>query len=349
MPLSTSNSETFQWKKFCLQMIISTISVFAILYGFIVLVDPWGMLPVSLPVHRIPISSNGRFSLPMLATDKKFDSAIFGTSTARLLRPELLNQSLQTHFVNLAMNSASPWEQSSLFHLFLQTHSTPKAVIFSLDTIWCLATETGNGITNRAFPKWMYSKGRSWSGYWHMANLYALQEAANQFLWLTGFKKQQYGSDGYTRFVPPESKYDIAKVRQHFAQWAVPNNTLTSLSILPEPSLNLLEEMLNQLPSTTLKIIIFPPLYAGLLGTAHSWTDIKWQSCKKRTVELTNHYKHIYVIDFAFPSTWTKNMESFWDPLHYRQPIADNMTEDIASFIHNPNYTHNVMQHLASH
>ena len=65
--------------------------VVAVLYAFVVLVDPWGSLPLDLPLDRVPVTSNQRFAYPMLARSDAFDSAMFGTSTTRLLRPAALN------------------------------------------------------------------------------------------------------------------------------------------------------------------------------------------------------------------------------------------------------------------
>ena len=82
------------------------------LYALVVAVDPWGSLPVSLPLPRVPISGNARFSFPALARSPAFDAAIFGTSTARLLQPAQLDPLFGARFVNLAMNSATAWEQT---------------------------------------------------------------------------------------------------------------------------------------------------------------------------------------------------------------------------------------------
>ena len=57
--------------------------------------------------------------------------------------------------------------------------------------------------------------GNLWRGYREMFNLYAVQEAGQQFGILTGIKRQVYGSDGYTSFVPPDSEYDPARVAMH--------------------------------------------------------------------------------------------------------------------------------------
>jgi hypothetical protein len=91
--------------------------------------SPWsihGTCSLSPPWHRIPISSNARYSMPALAISPRFDSAMVGTSTGRLLQPAILDAPFDAHFVNLAMNSATPWEQGRILRLFLRHHPTPR-------------------------------------------------------------------------------------------------------------------------------------------------------------------------------------------------------------------------------
>ena len=84
------------------------------IYAFVVLVDPFDTLPLSPPADRVPVATNARFAFPALARSPKFDSAIFGTSTSRLLRPAVLNAAFGARFANLAMNAATAYEQSRL-------------------------------------------------------------------------------------------------------------------------------------------------------------------------------------------------------------------------------------------
>ena len=65
--------------------------VAGIVYAFVVLVDPYDTLPLSPPADRPLVAGNQRFSYPSLARSNRFDSAIVGTSSSRLLRPEVLN------------------------------------------------------------------------------------------------------------------------------------------------------------------------------------------------------------------------------------------------------------------
>ena len=181
------------------------------IYAFVVLVDPFDTLPLSPPADRVPVATNARFAFPSLARSDRFDSAIFGTSTSRLLRPVVLNAAFGARFANLSMNAATAYEQSRLMAVFRTAHPAARVVMVGLDISYCMPGEAEQKFTPRPFPAWMYD-GSRWRGYGEMFNLYAVQEAGQEFGILLGIKRQVYGSDGYTSFVPPDSDYDPARV-----------------------------------------------------------------------------------------------------------------------------------------
>ena len=117
-------------------MVAVAVGAVAAVYAFVVLVDPWDTLPLSPPAPRVPISSNARYSFPALARSQRFDSIVLGTSTARLLQPAQLDGPFGAHFANLAMNSATAWEQTQLLRVFLRAHTNPRAVLIGLDQQW---------------------------------------------------------------------------------------------------------------------------------------------------------------------------------------------------------------------
>ncbi len=199
--------------------VATALASLAVVFLFVAVVDPWGMLPVSLPLPRVPVSTNARFSLPALAVSGRFDSAVIGSSSSRLLRPERLDALFGGRFANLAMNAATAWEQSRMLALFARSHPAARTVIVGLDTAWC--TPAPERLTPRPFPDWMYG-GPRWRGYREMLNLYAVQEAGSELWTVLGLKRRRYGLDGYTSFVPPESAYDPARVAAAFARWGLP-------------------------------------------------------------------------------------------------------------------------------
>ena len=60
---------------------------------------------------------------PQIVRSKRFDSLIIGTSTSRLLDPELLDRLFHVRLANLAMDSTMAWEQKTMLDLFLRVRS----------------------------------------------------------------------------------------------------------------------------------------------------------------------------------------------------------------------------------
>lgn len=298
----------------------------ALLYGLVVIVDPWDSLPLSPPLPRVPISSNARFSFPALARSPNFDSVVLGTSSARLLRPAELNPGFGAHFANLAMNSATAYEQSRMFDLFLQWHPAPKVVIVSIDQAWC--SDTFQRFTPRPFPEWMYETNR-WPGYREMLTPFAVQEAWNQLMVMIGLKRRIYGLDGYTSFVPPDSQYDTARRDRAFLNWPQLDHTPAPVGAKAVyPALPLLDRMLSELPPVTRKILYFTPYHIDQQGAPGSLTAWRWAHCKDDVAAIARR-RGAEALDFQIPSSITRDRDNFWDPVHYRQAIATRVTRGL--------------------
>ncbi|MBB2168991.1 hypothetical protein HLH36_11580 [Gluconacetobacter aggeris] len=332
MPSSISSSDPGQgaaWRRFARALALTAAGVGAFVYLFVTLVDPWGMLPLSPPWHRIPISSNARYSMPALAVSPRFDSAMVGTSTGRLLQPAILDAPFGAHFVNMAMNSATPWEQDRILRLFLRHHPAPRVVLIDIDAEWCFADRHGLSGPNRPMPDWMY-EGSPWRGYLEMMNMYAVQEAANQFMWLTGHKKQRFGSDGYTSFVPPDSLYDPHRVDELFRTWAF-DTAPAKGPAAPPASIPFLARLLDAIPAETAKILWFPPSAREQQGAPGTQVAATRAACRTAIAALARTTPHVMAIDFEIPGPLADSRANFWDPIHYRQAVARMVMDDLAA------------------
>ena len=78
------------WRGFFATLVGTAGGVSAVIWLFVVLVNPFGTLPLSFPFDRWQVDGNARYAFPAFARSGRFDSANFGTSTSRLLRPEEL-------------------------------------------------------------------------------------------------------------------------------------------------------------------------------------------------------------------------------------------------------------------
>lgn len=293
------------------------------------LVDPWGMLPVHLPLARVPISTNARFSFPALAVSGRFDAAVLGSSTSRLLAPALLDPLLDARFANLAMNAATPWEQGRMLLLFARHHPRARAVVIGLDQAWCLADATTPKLTGRPFPTWMYG-GTAWAGYARMLNLYAVQESANQLATALGWKRRHYGLDGYTNFLPPDGAYDPARVAALFRAFG-PLPTAPATGPAPVPSyVDDLPSLLGRLPAGARKLLFFPPIALEWMGAPGTDWRRHWDVCKRHAVASVSAIPNAVLLDYAILDRITLDHANFWDPLHYRIAIAAEIARDLA-------------------
>ncbi len=331
MPLSTSSSDPAAraWRRFLAAFALATAIPALIAWLFIMLVDPWGMLPLHLPLGRAPISTNARFSFPALATSGRFDAVIIGTSTSRLLRPAVLDPMFGARFANLAMNAATAWEQRQLLALFARHHPHPRAVVIGLDAAWCLAGPGTPRLTGRPFPAWMY-RGSRWRGYAEMFNLYALQEAANQFAAITGLKRGHYGADGYTNFLPPDTAYDKTRVDAIFRGWGEVSNAKAAAGPVILPEIAGLPALLGRLAPDTIKLLYLPPITAATMGQPGSAIRASWDACKVQAAAATRQIPGAILLDFALPNPITLNRDAFWDPIHFRLGIANRIMADMA-------------------
>ena len=293
---------------------------------------------------REPVTSNQRFSFPALARKDKFDSAIIGTSTARLLQPRALDPQLGARFVNLSMNDATAWEEAQIFAVFRRHHPNPRAVIFGIDAVWCVPGGDFRRLTPRPFPDWMYDDNR-WNDLLHLFNLPALEESGRQAAYLMGLRKPKYGKDGYTTFLPPDSAYDPARARAliyandggqpMLLAPQVPPVVLseTEARAINFPMHGLLNDMLGALPPGTLKILAVMPNHYRHQPQPGSRRAAEWVECKRRLVSLAALARNAHVIDFMIESDITRRDGNYWDPLHYTQAVAAVLTQSIGDAV----------------
>ena len=183
---------------------------------FNTLVDPYGANPLRLRFERPLMDINQRFMYPQVLRSGEYESAVFGTSTIRLLKPSDLEAALGGHFANFGMNAATPFEQSEAVRLFIAHTPNVRNLVWSLDRSWCDpdAETPAKLLTERAFPPWLYD-GSRWTTIPHLFNLRTLEIASRVVLNRLGLMKPRLPRDGYEVFTPPEASYDAARAAAH--------------------------------------------------------------------------------------------------------------------------------------
>ncbi|HCU89648.1 MAG TPA: hypothetical protein DGR97_06885 [Gammaproteobacteria bacterium] len=318
-----------------LKTLLTSIGVLVVLvYGLILLVDPYQNVPFSLPLDRAPISTNQRFAYPALARNPIFNSVIIGSSTVRLLNPQNLDNAIGTRFANLAMNSATAYEQKRMHELFLRHHPVTDYVVIGIDDSWCRRETEYKKYTFRAFPEWMFNDN-SWDDLLYMFNDKALENTVRLLEYVVGRRTAKYEINGYRNFTMDFGVYDPRVVRARLYPNGVP--LVRRIPQIPPDSQypswefaahDLLSTMLATSSEVKGTIIIFAPLHGDYLARS----EALYRECKGRIVMLGQEYG-VKMIDFMIESEITSSDEKFWDPLHFRNEVARMVESSIVDVL----------------
>jgi hypothetical protein len=321
------------WRRFLSTLLLAFGAFVLACYGFILAMDPYMNVPFSPALPRAPVSQNQRYAYPALARSAEFDSAIVGTSMVRLLKPERLNALLDARFVNLAMNSATAYEQLQMNALFLRHHPAPRVMIYALDDSWCRAVDTPDRYTFRDFPEFMLDENR-WNDLLYLFNDKALENAVRMLELVQGRREPKYGADGYFDFTRDFGAYDLARTRQRIYGTPTPPAAPPPLDLEPAASevlrmanLDLLPALLAAVPAGTRVAVLIPPMHVWHLQSATAG----YRECKRRALDIVGRRPDAVVLDYLLDSDLTRRDEHFWDALHYSDDIARRLETELAA------------------
>lgn len=301
--------------------------------ALIALTNPYGNLPALLLRQHAIADGNQRFQYPAIARSGEFNGVLIGTSTSGILRPPILDAVLGGRWANLAMDLARAWEQAEMARLFQSHARQPASVIIGLDTVWCEEDAASVRVTERGFPAWMYDADPL-NDLPHMLNWKALDIGFKKFAVSFGWRKPRIGSDGYKSFLPDEAQYDLAKVRRSLGRWAPENYRETAAATgeprptrpINLPALSWLDDVLA-LPWAR-AALVFMPVHITAQPRIGSERAVVEQACKARIDDIARRHG-VPVIDFRIPSALTMRDENYWDHLHYRVPVGEELAKRI--------------------
>jgi hypothetical protein len=238
-----------------------------------------------------------------------------------------------------------PWEQTQIAALFASEIDQPKAVIWGIDPTWCEAdaTSMAKQLTPRPFPPWLYDQ-IDWRDWFKLANFNALEVAVRMAGYRLGLNKARLRSDGFEVFTPPEETYDLARAREHLyvvfggirpdLTPLVPPETLTAAEMrgLTFPALDWLDRDLARFGPSVKRVLVLSPIHAAYQPRRGSKTALVEDICKVRLLELAAR-RNAAVVDFRSFSEITLTDANFWDPLHYRLPIAARIEKSVSDVL----------------
>lgn len=328
---------TADWRAFAF-VFLGVLAVGCVMiYLFIVLIDPYGVVPFSLPLDRRIVSTHQRYMFPQIVRSGHFDSLILGTSTSRLIDPERLDRAFHVRFANLAMSGATAWEQKAMLDFFLHTAGPPKVLVVGIDGAWCNPKADGERESIYGFPDWLYDDD-PWNDYFYFFNSEALITAVRLVGLQLGWYRERARFDGYAVFVPPEPTYDLARAQKNIGTREPSPNPLPpplpadERSRMSFPALVWLDASLARLPADSRKVLAFMPVHVAAQPTPGTYRAELEAECKTRIMAIGRD-RGATVIDWRIASPLTTENKNYWDRLHYRVPVATRVADQLAGAV----------------
>lgn len=335
-----AHSPVTTWPRFAAVFLGAFAGGIALLYLFVVLVDPYHVVPFSLPMERPIVSISQRHMYPQIVRSGQFDSLLVGTSTSRLLDPEILDGPFHAHLANLAMNSMTAWEQKTMIDYFLRRAGPPKLLIIAVDIVWCQPDADRVRTTIGPFPDWLYDDN-PWNDFLYLLNSGTVEIAGRLVGYHLGLYPPRVRYDGYEEFTAPEQDYDLSRAQARIWMFrtrpappdaAPPQLSAAERAGLSFPALAWMDDALARLPAATRKVIALMPVHVAAQPVPGSRDAADEAECKARIAAIGRTHG-ASVVDWRIPSVLTREDSNYWDSLHYRVPIARRLAHDLTAAV----------------
>ncbi|RYU59645.1 hypothetical protein EWI61_08420 [Methylolobus aquaticus] len=337
---SSISSSEIAWRRFCGLALLGALAPIAVLYALMLIIDPYDSVPFSPAWDRYPVRSDHRHWNAKLVRQPGFDSLVIGTSTAMLMKPQVLEAAFGGRFVNLAMPSATPFESLRLLERFRSSRLAVRTVLVGIDSQWCqpdISRPFTNEKLRKASPEWLYDSVL-WNDLppFNKTSLKATYDQARAMLGL--FVPYQRWRDGYEDITKSLHKHtDPESVRKRIYDGPHEGRLWRKQNYHDHPAypgLAQLADALESLPATTLKILFFAPYHVFHQAEPGSEQEALWEGCKQRAAALAHRLPNSVVVDFLRRSRITRDDSNFIDGYHYTTAIADELMHYLDLAVH---------------
>lgn len=321
------------WRRFSLHLLAAILGFSGLMFVALALADPWGaILPFPILPHT-PADRSQRWAYPEMARDPRFDAAIIGNSSGRLLDPAILDPAVGAAFINLAMVRAYPYEQSRLLEVYLQAHPAPRALLIGIDRSWC---ESGGDLMRFGYdpiPEWLYDHDRL-AALANLFNLHAIVTAWQSLRRGLGVAPHVYAENGFTLIEVDAHPYDPVLAHRLISE----NLAEGWPKAVGDPAgwryqgLEILAAQLATLPPTTRALLVLVPRFA-LYPRPGSDGAAMIEECRRRVVALARRRPDTEVYDMAFANAMTSDESRWWDAVHARPDTMHEATLALAAAI----------------
>ncbi|MFE1598423.1 hypothetical protein [Methylobacterium sp. ID0610] len=329
-PVAEGRGAAPAWRRFCVLLVGGTVALLAGYLALALAVDPYDTGRPRL-LNREGVRPQGpRTASASRGRDPAFTAAIIGNSHIQLITPERLRAQTGIPFVQLAVPATGPGEQLTLAAYFLRHHPNPQALVLAPDAFWC--GDDPALPPSKPFPFWLLAS--DWPDYLRgLVQSRVAAEVVTRIRWSLRPNARRARPDGYWDYEPDYLRQgdpsDPARVAARGRRPpAEPDPGFAGPAF---PAAERLRAFAAGLPPETALIAVFPPIYAPAQPIPGTPRAAAAAACRAaiRTA-LAVHPRH-RVIDWSGDRPQLADPAAFFDPTHYRQPIARQVEAEIVA------------------
>jgi len=313
-----------QWRRFARRFVVVFITELIAVFIFLLAVDPLDSGRFPKLTAGGPIDSVGRVVNVSRGHDPRFDAAIIGNSHLMPLEPKRLSAATGFSFVQLAVPAERKREDAAMIAWFRRNHPKIAAFVINADPTMCDRDPTLP--LTAPFPFWLYGSDLNYMS--HLMSASMLRYGIRRIKVTLG---RSATSD------PSGATFEEVKFAFAAPPPAVqPPFTDLSPDLLGDtgfPAMDLMEEALEGLPTSTLVIFVIPPAHISILpqeGTAE-WREVK--TCKYELERRIAAHPNWRSLDYFLDTLATRDAADFVDAGHYRAFLSRKIETDIANVL----------------
>lgn len=310
------------WRRWLMIFLLTFVVGGAATLGFVVILDPYSTGRLT-PFDRIDVALKNRlYANAGRVRDQRFDAAIVGNSHAVRLDPARLSPAADRKFVLLAIEGTYPREHHFLIRMF-QRHHRNAGYVLVLDELSCRpTTETPKSYE---VPRWLYD-GSTFGYLSRVLSPASLRAAIMRARILLGQRGDAMDANGYDP--QPWQRADLIILHERMLKQERP--TASDPVNAPLPLLDELATLSREFDPQTRLLLVFTPVYRGVLPVPGSAADARVQACKAKAKEIAASRPRSGFLDLRVDNAAAGNPDNFIDGTHYIDEIARDVEKKIA-------------------
>ena len=321
----SSSDQTVGWRHFVVQTLLAMVGITVMVVAALIAIDPYDSGVMSLVTKQGVTVRSPRLSDASRVHDEGFNAALFGNSHVITLSPSRLSQATGLSFAMLAVPGTGVSEHMAMLDAYLARHSTPKAIILSLDGLYC--SDDPHFSPAVPFPYWLYESDRL-AYIRGLARMTSLDAAGQRLAYVFGFAKARRRDGAIDMFeglptISPEAA--AAKIA------ATPREIYPMAENMVPPGLTMLDERLSRVDASTRVVLFVPPVVARTLPLAGTPGATWLRRCRSEIQRVAMKHPNTVVVDWHRDTPETADLRNFWDASHYYDSLAARVEFDIVA------------------